>query len=65
MSIPINGHPNRTIKTPPKKKMDPLILSFPKKNRTVLSRPIMRHKPDMNKIYNKNKLYLLLQSKLV
>ena len=49
--MPINGQPNKTINTPPKKNTEPLTFCLPKKNFTVLSRPIIKHKPDMNKIF--------------
>jgi hypothetical protein len=48
----MSGHPNKTMNIPPKKNNEPLSLSGPKKNLTVRSKPIIKHKPVMNKIFN-------------
>lgn len=50
-SIPTSGHPNKTIKTPPKKNNDPFTFNRPKKNFIVRSKPMIRHKPLMNNIF--------------
>lgn len=51
--MPITGQPIRTMRTPPKKKSEPFSLSLPKKNFTVRSRPIIKHRPEINRIYTK------------
>jgi len=49
-SIPIMGHPMRTMNMPPMKKPVALSLCCWKKNRNVLSRPMTKAKPLMNKM---------------
>ncbi len=50
MIMPTIGHPSKTMMMPPKKAVEPLALCHWKKNRNVLSRPITKAKPLMNKI---------------
>lgn len=49
-TIPIRGHPNKTMKIPPKKAALPLILCLWKKNRNVRSNPIKNAKPQRKSI---------------
>lgn len=48
--MPITGQPSRTIKMPPAKKPVAFALCFWKKNLNVLSKPITKARPQMNRI---------------
>lgn len=49
--MPIKGHPNKTVKIPPKKAPVPFHLCLWKKKRNVRSNPTTNAKPDKNSIF--------------
>jgi hypothetical protein len=53
--MPINGHPNKITRIPPKKNNDAFTLCFWKKNLNVLSIPIINVRPVTNNNYKKKK----------